>query len=110
MDRRALAKTNEISCWHAKLHVLTKNHVSCDFATGGLSSGAIVGIVLSVLAIIAVVGLVAFFDYRRNKYPTDDEETLTKTGFENILYSPGSENVTMETNEAAESEPDSAEA
>ena len=89
---------------------MTKNQLSCDFHTGGLTSGAIVGIVLAVLAIIAVVGLVAFFDHRRNKYPPDDDETLTKTGFENILYNPGSENVTMETNQSAETEPDSAEA
>ncbi|XP_072019758.1 uncharacterized protein [Amphiura filiformis] len=75
----------------------------------GLSSGAIVGIVLAILVLIAIVGLVVFFDHRKNKYPPEDEEELAKSGFENILYNPSSGGVTMETTKTV-AEDDTAEA
>ena len=66
--------------------------------SGGLSSGAIVGIVIAILVIVVIITLVALYDYRKNKYPPEDGDL----GFDNILYSPGNEGVTMKKEDEVE--------
>ncbi|XP_033624642.1 macrophage mannose receptor 1-like [Asterias rubens] len=58
--------------------------------TGGVSAGTIVGIILGVVLLVALVGVVGFFVWKRNSFnakaAADAVAPTTPAGFDNALY------------------------